>query len=671
MIAVIASAAAAETHTVLANSTTFAPDTLEVAPGDTIVWQYNSGYPHTVTSGTPCTADGMFDAALNGSNPTFTWDVPADASGSIAYFCEPHCAMGMTGVINVAQDSTLHVPAEYPTIQAAFDAAADGDTIAIAAGTYYEYDLVLGDGAEIMNVSIIGDTLADGMPAVTIDAQGQGRVISVGGGANGQTQSTYQFANLIITGGAYVPVGGGISSSYGLTLENCTVTNNMAIVQGGGLWNTGSKGFTRSQPIINGCRFIDNTAPKGKGGAMGFFYAEATLTDCIVSANTADVAGGIYIYDLASAELTDCVVCGNTSANTSQIVGEWSDLGGTCVMPLCADDDGDGVPDDCLSDDDGILHVPDEYASISGALKTAMDGDTILIAAGTYAPSLPMDTAGRAITIRGELNADGSPATILDGAGGNQGMFHCVSGEGPDTVFEQLHMTNGYAGFGGGMFIYEASPTVNNCVFSNNSSAYAGGAVYCEGASPTFADCTFINNEANQYNYVYSFGGGAICSAPLYGSVVVGHISLIDCVFEDNIAHSGSYSQGGGAVTLYGSSLTVDKCVITGNVGATTGGVTFSEIPGTVFVLSGTTVCGNDPGQIDGNWTDNGGNTVADECTEPCTGDLDGNGHVGIDDLLTLIGSWGSTDPGDVDGDGDTDVEDLLILIGAWGPCNA
>jgi protocatechuate 3,4-dioxygenase beta subunit/plastocyanin len=98
----LAGATAAETHTVLANSTSFAPDAIDVAPGDTIVWQYNSGYPHTVTSGVPCTADGLFHGELQSGGDTFTWEVPLDASGDIPYFCEPHCAMGMTGIIEVA-----------------------------------------------------------------------------------------------------------------------------------------------------------------------------------------------------------------------------------------------------------------------------------------------------------------------------------------------------------------------------------------------------------------------------------------------------------------------------------------------------------------------------------------------------------------------------------------
>ncbi|MCH8151442.1 MAG: hypothetical protein IH830_03600 [Planctomycetes bacterium] len=55
----------------------------------------------------------------------------------------------------------------------------------------------------------------------------------------------------------------------------------------------------------------------------------------------------------------------------------------------------------------------------------------------------------------------------------------------------------------------------------------------------------------------------------------------------------------------------------------------------------------------------------------PCPWDLDGDGMVGILDLLNLLAAWG-TDPGgppDVNCDGDVDVFDLKALADNWGRC--
>ncbi|MCH2136827.1 MAG: plastocyanin/azurin family copper-binding protein [Phycisphaerales bacterium] len=100
----LSSVGLADDVTVEVYATSFEPDEIDVQPGDTVTWTYISGYPHTITSGTPCTADGIwFDEQINSGSPTVTWTVPDSAAGmEIDYFCTPHCAMGMTGAINVA-----------------------------------------------------------------------------------------------------------------------------------------------------------------------------------------------------------------------------------------------------------------------------------------------------------------------------------------------------------------------------------------------------------------------------------------------------------------------------------------------------------------------------------------------------------------------------------------
>lgn len=44
------------------------------------------------------------------------------------------------------------------------------------------------------------------------------------------------------------------------------------------------------------------------------------------------------------------------------------------------------------------------------------------------------------------------------------------------------------------------------------------------------------------------------------------------------------------------------------------------------------------------------------------------DGLINVDDILAMIGSWG-TPKNDINGDGVTTVDDLLILLENWGPC--
>jgi hypothetical protein len=85
--------------------------------------------------------------------------------------------------------------------------------------------------------------------------------------------------------------------------------------------------------------------------------------------------------------------------------------------------------------------------------------------------------------------------------------------------------------------------------------------------------------------------------------------------------------------------------------------------------LTDTTVCGNTPDQIYGDWTDGGGNTIADTCQ--CIADINGDGLVDVSDLLIVIGYWGSTidSPADINDDGIVNIHDLLMVFWNWGEC--
>lgn len=86
-------------------------------------------------------------------------------------------------------------------------------------------------------------------------------------------------------------------------------------------------------------------------------------------------------------------------------------------------------------------------------------------------------------------------------------------------------------------------------------------------------------------------------------------------------------------------------------------------------------VCCQAPASIDGDGDVQPSEFVLlDVCVlEPancCDGDADGDGQVGVDDVLVILGSWGQpAGPGDVNGDGIVGVDDLLTVIAFWGAC--
>ena len=55
---------------------------------------------------------------------------------------------------------------------------------------------------------------------------------------------------------------------------------------------------------------------------------------------------------------------------------------------------------------------------------------------------------------------------------------------------------------------------------------------------------------------------------------------------------------------------------------------------------------------------------------ETCEGDFDGDNSVNIDDILNIIGAFGSYAPEyDLDGDDQITIEDVLAILALYGPC--
>lgn len=131
----------------------------------------------------------------------------------------------------------------------------------------------------------------------------------------------------------------------GLNVVNTSFYRNSAIA-GGAVW-VGSGGT-----FLNSC-FSGNTALVG-GALYAFTYgANASLTNCVLSRNSADDGGGIY-NGYRRVSLSNCILWGNTatsapSAYKAQIHN--SDAGGTarvsysCVQGIFTPESGEDPPD--------------------------------------------------------------------------------------------------------------------------------------------------------------------------------------------------------------------------------------------------------------------------------------------------------------------------------------
>jgi len=224
---------------------------------------------------------------------------------------------------------------DYPTIQAAVDAAVDGDVIELTDGTF------MGDGNRDIvvpseNITIrsqsgdptmcgvnCGGAQADEHRGFHFTSTGSGVARLEGVGIIGGFTTT-SGAGIWIDGGDAEIVdcmlyachvgasrsegGGGIAvtSLADPTLTGCLITGCSGSY-GGGMRVFGAGGTYES------CTFNDNTASEIGGGVYVSAVGTFTMTSCEITSNTADRAGGVRLSG-GTPELVDCVVARNWAA---------------------------------------------------------------------------------------------------------------------------------------------------------------------------------------------------------------------------------------------------------------------------------------------------------------------------------------------------------------------
>jgi parallel beta-helix repeat protein/predicted outer membrane repeat protein len=230
--------------------------------------------------------------------------------------------------------------------------------------------------------------------------------------------------------------------------------------------------------------------------------------------------------------------------------------------------------------------VPADYDNIQAAINAAVNGDTVLVADGTYTGlgNRDIEFFGKGITVQSETGADNciidcqgtetelhrgfnfsynqdtnsviNGFTIINGYATSGGGINCRQNQNSTLIITNCNIRNnasfGRGGWGGGISIMDGIYFINNCTINDNSAESNGGGIYCSDSSPDINNCTFSGNSAEEGGGIYSDNS---------------RLTLSNCII------SGNYADSGGGMFLYYGDLNVSNCTFTGNSADEGGGI--------------------------------------------------------------------------------------------------
>jgi len=310
------------------------------------------------------------------------------------------------------------------------------------------------------------------------------------------------------------------------------------------------------------------------------------------------------------------------------------------------------------------------FKTIEEGIDAASDGDTVLVAEGTYVENVHFNGKNIVLTSTNPLDPDIVAKTIIDG--NRSGSVVTFSGtERPTCVLSGFTIRNGEAEFGGGIWngSWESATRAtiaSNCI-THNQAEHGAGIYGCGGP---------IYNNVITENVAGEDGGGVLgCRGNIIGNLIAGNGvrelagggvcaclgNVVGNVIADNNGGPGS---GGGVDSCAG---TVRGNIIVGNsAGYYGGGV--SDCTGAV---SGNIIASNGVGYVGGgcagcrgpvhdniivgNWALHGGAAISDSDGLLLNNtvvwnrtDMLGRGSGGIEDCTGAIVNciiWGNAGP--------------------------
>ena len=444
--------------------------------------------------------------------------------------------LGITGALA----GTITVPGDYPTIQAAIDAAPAGAVIQLQPGHYHEH----------LKLYSITRTLT-----LRGDPSNPSTVIIDGDGASDAVLRVVDSGSTLVVEGVTITGGRGLSGN------------------GGGLF------MANSQAVFRDCAFIGNAADMG--GAAFILTSGGLFERCVFRSNTSNKIGGaVLMHDGSSTAFSACQFLDNQAG----LGDPQSAYGGGLVV-----NDSSATFVGCA-----ILGNRSRYAAGGIAVTASFDRPSALITmrdttisnnvAERADPSLP-PAEGGGMHIEDNVHAVLERCQIRGNVAHRGGGLNAYRAHYTviDSMIEdnQANVIAGSGGTGGGIFaasVNTAQPTRRPAVVEltrtvvRRNTADVGGGIFIGGdfggltsnhASLTVTDSLVARNTAT------SRGGGI--DADRTDSSIVRTMIVLNVVAPPQ----GSY--GGGILSAAGSNLTISNSTIAGNEAADQGGGVYAD----------------------------------------------------------------------------------------------
>ena len=486
---------------------------------------------------------------------------------------------------------------KYTTLQAAVDAAVDGDTIVLLADI--TEDVVVEQKPDV-KITIDGDgkTLAG-----TITVNGKSAAYATAG----LTIQNVNFAAETISKDAFINLGGSNAMRYtsNVTISNCTFTatpHNEGIVAikqyTGGCKNltvenctaTGLHSLIQLKNVENGLKITGCTVTDSKNGISIGNTVSAEISGCEINVNgygiRADGSGAnaLTVSGCTIAAEMPIVVRNTTAAYELTVSGENELTAGNA----------DGYQVIFTNGDDGTYEEPTGafeytadaelkvfptyvaeidgkgYMTLEAAFEAAVEGDEVkILVAGTYA----LSTSGKDITITGAVDGVVFDNIGAKGMGGANVTFNNVTFDYyPNVNYTGLqhagNMVYNNCTINGQVFLYGANETFNGCTFNQNSADAYNVWTYGAG-NVAFNDCTFnsvgksvlvYNESANVQTNLSVSGSEFIASAPVEGKAAIEiDTSLMKNTTSKVTIDGATTAVGFGTGNVSGNSLWNDK----------------------------------------------------------------------------------------------------------------